>query len=277
MHLLSLRSNWLALVELLGLIRRHSELTWEMTKREISDRYAGSAIGILWTFGHPLIQIAVYVFMFRFVFRVPLNDTSESPFDYTTYILAGLIPWIAFAESMGKGASTIVGNAGLVKQVVFPLEILPVKGVLSTFLTQLISTLLLVVYVLAVCQTISWTYLLLPVLFVMQLLLMIGVSCMLSAVGAYVRDLKEFVTIYCLLGIYLMPVVYQASLVPELFQPVLYLNPFSYMIWCYQDVCYFGAIEHPWAWPVFLLISVGSFCMGYQTFRALKPFFGNVL
>jgi lipopolysaccharide transport system permease protein len=192
-------------------------------------------------------------------------------------MLSGLIPWLAFTESMSKAASIITGNTNLVKQVVFPLEILPVKTVVASLLTQLVSTCILVIYVLVACHTFSWTYALLPVLFVMQLMLMVGIACLLGSVGAYFRDVKELVQVFCVVGVFLMPIVYQPSQVPEIFQPILYVNPFSYMIWCYQDVCYFGYVAHPWAWPIFLLISVGSFCLGYRTFRKLKPHFGNVL
>jgi lipopolysaccharide transport system permease protein len=277
MHLLSLRANGQALLELLLLLRRHSQLTWEMTKREIADRYAGQAIGTVWTFAHPIIQMAVYVFIFSYVFSTRMVVETGSPFDFTAYILAGLIPWLAFSESMSKAASVIVGNANLVKQVVFPLEVLPVKSTLASFLTQLVATAVLLLYVLIVCQTLTWTYLLLPVLFALQLLFMVGLACLLGAVGTYFRDLKELVQIHSIIGIYLMPIVYQPSMVPPVFQPLLYANPFSYMIWCYQDVCYFGYIAHPWAWPVFAALSVGSFCIGYRAFRKLKPYFGNVL
>jgi lipopolysaccharide transport system permease protein len=277
MHVLSLRTNWLALVELLALVHRHAQLTWELTKRELSDKYAGSIVGIVWTVGHPLIQMAVYVFIFSYVFAARMNDPSLSSFDYTTYILSGLIPWLAFSESLLKGTVTITAHSNLVKQVVFPLEILPVKSVLASFLTQLVSTIVLILYVLIFCQTLSWTYLLLPLLFVLQLLFMVGVSCVLCSIGAYFRDLKELAQVFCVVGIYLMPIVYDPSNVPALFRPVLYLNPFSYMVWCYQDACYFGHIAHPWAWPVFFVVSVGSFCLGYRTFRKLKPYFGNVL
>ena len=277
MHLLSLRTNWLALVELFALIRRHSQLTWEMTKRELSDRYAGSAVGMVWTIGHPLVQIAVYVFIFSYVFAARMGEGVVSSFDYTTYILAGLIPWLGFSESMNKATGTITGNSNLVKQVVFPLEVLPVKGVLASFLTQLVSTAIMIVYALVTAGRLEWTYALLPALFAMQLLFMVGVSCLLCSVGAYFRDMKELVQIFCLIGIYLMPVVYQPHQVPPMFQPLLYFNPFSYLVWCYQDAVYFGTIAHPWAWPVLLVLSVGSFCLGYRTFRRLKPHFGNVL
>ena len=106
---------------------------------------------------------------------------------------------------------------------------------------------------------------------------MLGMAFLLSAAGAYFRDLKDFVQVFTIVNLYLMPVFYLPMWVPALFKPVLYINPFSYMIWCYQDVLYYGNIEHPWAWTVFAIGSVLVFLTGYYLFRRLKVVFGDVL
>ena len=277
MSLLSARTHFHACGEVVGLLTRHRQLTWEMTRREVSDRYAGQVLGAFWAIGHPLALMGVYLFIFGCVFRMKVGGTPEMPLDYTVYLLSGLIPWMAFQESMAKGATVIVGNANLVKQVVFPVEVLPVKGVIASFSTQLVATTILAGYVLATHRALPWTYLLLPGLFFFQSLAMIGAAYTLAAVGAYFRDLKDFVQVFCIAGMYLMPVVYLPNMVPRVFRPLLSLNPFSYMAWCYQDACYFGRFAHPWAWPVFLLGSLAAFYLGYRVFRKMKTCFGNVL
>ncbi len=277
MSILSLRANWFAFSEVMAILRRHFELTWEMTKRELTDRYAGQAIGAVWTIGHPLIQTLVYVYIFTFVFAGRMTGFEHISFDYTTYMLAGLVPWLTFNEVLSKSTQSIVGNANLVKQLVFPLEILPVKTVWASLLAQLVGTACMLLYVLIACRTLSWMYILLPVLIAFQMLLMIGMAFLLGSFAAYFRDIKEFVQIFAVISIYLLPIVYHPSMVPPVFQPFLYVNPFSYMIWCYQDVCYYGSFEHLWAWPVFLGMSLFVFTLGYRTFRKLKPYFGNVL
>jgi homopolymeric O-antigen transport system permease protein len=277
MSVLSPRAYWRSAGELVGILRSHPQLTWEMAKREITDKYAGQLLGAFWAVGHPLILIAVYVFIFAFVFQVKIGDRGVFPLDYSTYLLAGLIPWLAFAESMLKTAAVVTANTNLVKQVVFPVEILPVKSVLASFATQLISTFLLVVYVLSRHHRLPWTYALLPVLFVFQLLAMIGVACTLAALGAFFRDLKELVQIFTVVGVYLMPAVYLPDMVPPLFRPLLHANPFSHVAWCYQDACCFGRIEHPVSWLVFPVLAILVFSFGYRVFRKLKPMFGNVL
>jgi lipopolysaccharide transport system permease protein len=273
----SITHHFDALQELIALLSRHRELTWEMTAREIKDRFAGQAFGILWVVGHPLILIGVYIFLFAIVFKTKIGGTHELPLDYTTYMLAGLIPWLSFQESMSKGATVIVSHANLVKQVVFPVAILPVKCVLASLLTQGVMTVLLSAYVLITFGALPWTFALLPLLFLLQALAMIGISYTLAAIGTYFRDLKEFVQVFSTVGMFLIPIFYLPGWVPNSLKPILYLNPFSYVVWCYQDACYFGRIEHPWAWLLFSVGSAGTFYLGYRVFRKLSVAFGNVL
>jgi len=277
MGLFSPTHHFMAFRELLSLLTRHHQLTWEMAKREISDRYAGQILGTFWAVGHPLILMGIYVFVFAFVFKQKVGGTRELPLDYTVYLLSGLIPWMSFQECMSKSAIVILSNANLVKQVVFPTEILPVKGVIASCFTQVISTVVLLVYVLLSHGSLFWTYLLIPVLYVFQILAMVGVSYIFSAIGAYFRDLKDFIQAFCVMGIFLIPLFYLPGQLPAPFQPVLYLNPFSHMIWCYQDVLYFGRFEHPWSWGLYIAGSLCVFYAGYRIFRKLKLMFGNVL
>ena len=106
---------------------------------------------------------------------------------------------------------------------------------------------------------------------------MVGVSFFLASIGVFFRDIKDFVQIFSVVGVYLMPTFYLPTLVPSVFRPLLYLNPFSYMIWCFQDLIYFGRLEHRMSWVVFPLISITVFVLGYRVFRKLRPMFGNVL
>jgi lipopolysaccharide transport system permease protein len=263
--------------EIVRLLTKHRQLTWEMTKREISDRYAGQAIGTLWAAGHPLAQMLVYIFIFAFVFKARIGGAHGTPGDYIIYFLSGLIPWIAFQESLAKGSMVIVSNSAIVKQVVFPIEVLPVKGVLASMITQLLSSAVFIGYVIIRREGLSWTFALLPLLWTAQFLAMSGVSYVLSSIGAYFRDIKDVVQLSGLLGMYLVPIAYLPEWVPEWIRPLYWLNPFSYMAWCYQDACYYGRFEHPWAWVVFPLGSLAVFYLGYRVFKKLKTQFGNVL
>jgi lipopolysaccharide transport system permease protein len=206
-----------------------------------------------------------------------MEGIQALPLDQPTYILSGLIPWLAFSDSMSKGSTAITSAANLVKQVIFPIEILPVKGVLACFVTQLIGTLFLILYVLISYHTLYLSYFLLIPLLFMQLLAMIGVSYVFSSVGVYFKDLKDFVGIFLTAGLFLAPILYHPGMVPKSVAPLLSLNPFSHMVWCYQDAFFFGGFEHPWSWVVFSCFSLIAFYFGYRVFRKLKLMFGNVL
>lgn len=277
MSLFDLRAHFDACRELVFLLTKRRQLLWAMVRREIGEQYAGQMIGSFWAIGHPLILMLVYVVVFSFVFKMRLGGTVDHPMNYPVYMLSGLIPWMTFQTCLSKGVGVISANANLVKQVVFPIEILPVKTVLASSISQGISLILLTTYVLIIYRALPLTYLLLPILVFTQILAMIGVAYVLSAAGAYFRDLKEFVQVFTVAGIYAMPIFYLPEMVPSLLKPILYLNPFSHMVWCYQDALYFGSFRHPYSWGLFFSMSGLCFYGGYRIFRKLKVFFGSVL
>ncbi len=262
------------------LMTRHRVLIWEMTRREIGQRYAGQVLGSLWAIGHPIFLMGLYVFVFAFVFPTRFSISETMPRDLVTYILAGLIPWLTFSESMGKGTGVILAHSGLVKQVLFPIEILPVKVVLATFLTQIIATATLLVYMFALGGGWPFTVVILPLLFFFQILAMIGVGYFLSAVGVYFRDLKDIVQVFLTAGLFLAPILYLPHWLSKIWLPfhvILFLNPFSHLVWCYQDLLYYGRFQHGWSWVVIIVLSIGVFYGGYWTFRRLNRMFGDLL
>ncbi len=262
---------------LYGLLTLHRELLWELVKRELSDRYAGQWLGALWVVAHPLLMMAVYVFIFAYVLQVRMDESRAMSGDYTTYILSGLIPWLAFQEAMNRSCGAVLSQASLVKQMVFPVEVLPIKVVLAACVTPMIAFAVLGTYVFATKQAVPASYAFLPLLFFIQLVGMVGVGFLLSAVSVYFRDLKEIVQVFGVIGAFFMPVFYLPDWVPSVLQPFLYLNPFSYFIWCYQDLLFFGRVEHWWAWVVAPVFSSALLYLGYRTFRTLKTMFANVL
>lgn len=275
--LLNVPAHFQAFNEVVGLLTKHRRLTLEMARREIKDRYLGQILGLAWFFGHPFLLIGIYVFLFGVVFRTRLDVSFDSKLSYTSYILAGLVPWLAVADLLGKSTTIITMSTNLVKNLIFPIEVLPVRSALISYATLLVFLTGTIVYSGLSSQFFPWTYLLLPVLLLLHLFATIGLAYLLSSVGVFLRDLKDLVQVFTMLGVYLMPAFYLPNATPQLFRPLLYLNPFSYMIWCYQDVLFYGRIEHPWAWIVWTAISLGFFVLGYRVFRKLKAFLGNAL
>lgn len=258
------------------LVRRR-ELLLELAKRELTDRYAGQWLGAWWVIVHPLIMMGVYVVLFGVILQIKLERAPGVPGDYILYLLAGLIPWLALQDGLVRSCQAITGHATLVKQVVFPVEVLPLKSMVPALVSQMVALSVLVAYVLVQEHRISLAYGLLPLVVALQALLTIGLAYAVSAVAVYIRDLKDLVQVFGVVGLYLVPALYVPEWVPDLLRPVVTMNPFSSMVWCYQDVLYWGTIAHPWAWVAFPLTTLVACLAGAAVFRHLKTWFGNAL
>jgi lipopolysaccharide transport system permease protein len=268
---------WLDVRRGLSLLFWHWRLALAMAARDLRTRYAGQFAGTFWIIGHPLFQMCVFVFVFAVVFRQRIGGSFEMPRDYTTYILAGLVPWLTLSSAIPGFCSSVVGNANLVKQFTFQLEILAIKDVLISMVFWFVGIAIIIVYGLVVDHSLPWTVVLLPLVLAFHVMFSIGLGWLLSSIGVFVRDMKDVATVLVTAGIYVLPVVYLPSWIPAAFRPVIDLNPFSSMIWVYQDTLYFGRIEHPLAWLFFATLSLISFGFGLRVFVALKPFFGKAL
>ncbi|CAA7619097.1 ABC-2 type transporter [Magnetospirillum sp. LM-5] len=266
-----------AFVEGVTIVAARRHLIVALTKREIGEQYAGQMLGAYWSLMHPLIHMAVYIFVFNFIFNARIGGTADIPLDFAGYMMSGLLPWLSTQQAMIRSCSALTGSANLVKQVVFPIEVLPIKVVLAVVPGQVVTLTIMIAYAIIVAGIPPATYLLLPVLALAQLLLMLGIAFALAIVGALLRDIKDIIQVLTLVAIYTMPVFYLPDWVPQMLRPILYFNPFSYMTWCYQDALFYGRIEHPIAWIVFMGGSVLVFVTGYRMFRRLRPWVGNVL
>lgn len=276
LKILEPQANVAALRELADLFRKHRELTWAMAYRDILDRYAGQVLGGLWAIGSPLLIMAVYIFVFTFVFKVRLG-TELQPGNYTVYLLAGLAPWMALQEALGRGPMAVVGNANLVKQIVFPSEILPLKIVLGTLPTLLVG--LAVTMGLSIvsgtARPLGW--LLLPAAILPQMIMTAGLVYLLAAIGVFVRDVKDVVSILLTLGLFLHPILYAPNSTPRILDLAFQASPVSHVVWCYRDALYYGGVTRPWSWIMAPLSSIVLFAFGYRVYRMLRPSFGNAL
>jgi ABC-type polysaccharide/polyol phosphate export permease len=186
---------------------RHRELLWELQKRDLSDRFVGSVLGALWSIVHPLLLMAVYVAVFGFVFKVKLDQTGTGELDYPAYLIAGFLPWLAMMDVMSRSAGVIYANVNLVKQVAFPLELLPAKGLLGAFIPQAVGTACLLAYIAVQFGYVPPAIVLLPVALLFQGLAALGLGWLLALVGAYFRDTPNVLQIFFQLNFFLMPVV----------------------------------------------------------------------
>jgi len=268
---------WDAGFSVIRQVWKHRELTLTMAKREFLDRYAGQVLGMYWGIIHPLLILGVFLFLFGIIFKARIGGTVSVPYGYTIYLFSGMIPWLCFQEVMNKGALAVTANANLVKQVIFPLEVLPIKTVLGSLPGLTVSIGFMTVYALAAYHFLPWTYVLLPVLVLMEVLFAVGVVFFLASFGVFFKDTKDLIQFLTFIGIYLSPIVFLVEWVPNAFRPIIYANPLSHMIWCFQDVCYYGRFQHPISWLVFFGMTCLVFFLGARTFMRLKTHFGNHL
>jgi lipopolysaccharide transport system permease protein len=221
-------------------------------------------------------MVAIYVVVFGRIFASSAPVDPARP-DQTTFLLAGLVPWVIMSELLGKACALITGNAGMVKQLVFPIEVLPIKGAMASMISLTVAMTVVVLYALAANGALMWSYMALPLVMSLQFLLMIGLCYILSAIAPFFRDLKDFVTVFLGFALFISPALYFNVGLPGLFRAAIGLNPFSYMIWVYQDVLWYGGFAHPWAWAAFAALALGSFSLGYRFFTFLKHGFAEIL
>lgn len=275
--IISLKNNYEALLELKHIMRAHWHLFRLLLKKELLEQHAGQFFSQFWAVFQPLFLILVYTVIFSFIFKIKLETSYSLPLDYTVYILSGLIPWIAFQQSMSKSTVAILSNGSLVKQVVFPIEILPIRSAVSCVVVIVLGCSFVMFYSFVQFQSISTLYLMLPVVCILQIFAMSGVGFLLSTLAVFFRDTKEIVTLFLTVNIFLIPATYLPNMVPRVFRVIVYFNPFSHLVWVYQDILYFGRFEHPVSWLIFIIASLLSLPIGFRVFRKFKMYFGNVL
>jgi lipopolysaccharide transport system permease protein len=269
-------SNTSATQFLFASLVKNRRLLLEMARRDVSDRYAGQMLGAVWAVIHPVTTVAVFIFMFAVIFRVKVDGTLAIPGDHTLYMVSGLVPWLVIADVLGRSSSLVSSQASLVKQVVFPVEILPAKMVLASLPTFVIGFAGLLIYALAVGRA-SPALLLYPLAAIPLYLFLFGVAFVLSAIGVFLRDIREVVQMYTLVGVYIAPIFYFMDWVPERIRPILYLNPVTIFIETFHDAAYYGELRSWPLWAASLLIGIVATWFGAMVFARLKPHFGSYL
>ena len=269
--------NRAAIVKTLATAYQHRELLKEMILRSLHAAHARHGFGGAWIYLQPLIIVSTYLLIFGFVLGSRIQNGNNFPGDYPSYILIGLVPWLMMQAALIRSSTALLSNGNLVKQIVFPIEILPVAAVAASAIPYIPAFLLVIVYKAVVSGGLPWTVCLLPVVLLLLASLAMGLAFALSGLTAFVRDVGEVVQSFCSVALYLMPIVYLPGWVPHALRPLVYIIPFSYPAWVMQDVLFFGYIAHPISWLITTIFAVGSLALGFRLFEKLKPYYGNVL
>ena len=257
-------------------IWQNRDLIYRMTIKDINDRYAGSNLGLLWSMIGPLFLVAIYSLTFTFIFQVKIG--TGKPVEYALYAICALVPWIVMQEALVKTTSSLLSNTNLVKQVIFPIDILPVNAVFNSFPTIIFGfTLYIIIFAIFLTHQLSLMFLFLPVVIFFQVLFSIGIGWLLAALGVYFRDLREIINVSLLVFMFITPVLYLESMLPKALIWPIKFNPFTHLINMYRDIFFYGQIQHPWSFIIFGLLAILTFYLGYYFFQKVKSFFANVL
>jgi len=239
-------------------ILENRELIWEMALRDLKGGSKGAILGILWVAINPLIQVTAYVVIVSFIFKAKLSSDS-GPFDYALYVLSGMIPWQMMARSINEAPMLIRSNTELVKQVMYPIETLPMIHLLVGSFGGLVNFIVFL-FLFFVRGNVSWTLILLPIPLSLLLVFILGVSWIFSVSGVILKDLKEIVTVVMMLLVYFSPVIISDSMVGGAIWRWIMLNPLSHIVLTFRDV--FWGSFHLWSWVIFLTMSVAAFLCG---------------
>ena len=248
----------------------YRELLKTSITKDVGGKYKHSFLGVIWSFINPLLQIAVYAL----VFQVILKSNIEN---YAVYLCCGLVPWQYFSSVVLRGAATIIDNGNIIKKVYFPREILPISVVASEGVNFLISTTIILGFVILGGIGLSWNILWYFLILAIQIIVSIGIAFIVSSLTVYFRDLLHLLGILMQLLFYATPIVYSMDSVPASMKWLLMLNPMSYLIEGYRNIFYNKTMPNFKGLLIALVMGVVLCVCGYFIFRKLEKRFAEEL
>lgn len=266
------RAIWQPLWDLPG----RSELILSLARRDLAARYKGSVLGILWAILTPAVTIAIFTFIFAGIFGARFA-AQGTPWNYALYLFCGLLPWTMFQETVQQSSTAIVTHANLVKRVVFPLETLPVAQALSSLANQLFGTFVLLIAALILNRHLPVTVLWLPVLLIPQLVAALGAAWLVASLGVFLRDIAQGITLLLTAWMFLTPIIYPESIVPQKFRPLLEANPFTPLVRSYRRIILEGAPPDWYGLAYFAVFALLLFLFGYWWFAKSRRNFADVV
>lgn len=244
----------------------YRELLKTNIKKEIRGKYKGSWLGILWTFLNPLLMLAVYSFVFPYILRVNVEN-------YTIFMIVALIPWNFFTTAIQTGTGSVVANGNILKKVYFPREIIPISITTSQLVNFLITCIIMFIFIIFSGVGFSYHVIIFPLLVLIQYIITLAFTFVLSALTVFVRDIDHFVSVVLMLGFYATPIVYQANMLPEKFQWALKINPMAQIVEAYRAILYYHKTPNWEMLGIWGILSVVLLVLGYMIFKKLEKSF----
>lgn len=256
---------------------RNRQLIKALIQRDIVGRYRGSLLGLFWSFIHPVFMLGVYTFIFSVIFQARWEEDSNSKAEFAMMLFSGLIVFNFFAECFNRSPSIILQNPSYVKKIVFPLEVLPIVVVGSALFHTLVSFLVWLVFYLYLYGIPNPSILLLPIIAMPLLMLTIGISWLLAALGVYLRDISQLTSILTTILMFLSPIFYPASAIPEDFRVLLLLNPLTLALEHIRGAMMSGQLPLFREWSLYFILSLFVAWLGLAWFQKVRRGFADVL
>jgi lipopolysaccharide transport system permease protein len=239
-----------------------------VTRTELSERYAGSLLGLGWLVATPALFLGVYAAVYLYIFDLRGPGLARS--EYLLYIVTGLVPYLATAEAVSLGVTSVVASRAVLSNVVFPIDLVPPKAVLSAQPTMVVGSTMLAVAAVAL-HSVTWVVVLAPLIWILQVLALIGLGWILALLNVILRDLTHAVSVILLLILVASPIAYTPDMVTGRLKLLVALNPLAYFIVAYQRIVVLGKLPTLGQTVGIVVISLGLFGLGGWFFARAKP------
>jgi lipopolysaccharide transport system permease protein len=245
----------------------HGNLLLRVTWSDLRTKYAGSVLGISWVVIAPAVLLSLYAVVYLLIFRVRVPGLSGA--DYVLYIFAGLVPYLMTAEALSGGVGSVIVNKGVLNSTVFPIDLAPVKAVLGAQGSMIVGMTGTIIGVIAIGRA-SWSILVLPLVWVLHVMALMGVTWILSLVNVVFRDLQNLITLLLFVLMIASPIAYTPAMVPQSLKAIIILNPFAYYVLTYQRILVLGQLPDPKTAIVLVVTSLVLFVAGGWFFARVK-------
>jgi len=257
---------------------KHRQLIFQMIKREVIGRYRGSVIGLAWSFFNPILMLLVYTIVFSMIFKARWGLAGEeSKLQLALILFTGMIVLNFFIEVLNRAPNLILSNVNYVKKVVFPLEILSVISIGTALFHACISFFVLIAAFFLFNGYLNLTVLLIPIVILPLIILSLGFSWILASFGVFVRDTGQTIGLLTTLLMFLSPVFYPVSAVPEALQPYIMINPMTFIIEQVRLVVMRGEFPNWTGLGIYLVIAILLMLAGFTWFQKTRKGFADVI
>ena len=254
----------------------YKQLLKSFVVRDLKSKYLGSAIGLFWSVLDPIFTLILYTFVFAYILKIKFGGDGGLA-DFALYLFCALLPWLAIQESIQRSMGVIPENANLIKKMVFPARILPTYIVVSSFVGQLIGTIILVVAIMLKGYHLSLHVFFLPIIFIIQFFMTMGVCLALASVNVFIRDTSHLVGKVLMVWMYVTPIVYPLSIVPEKVQPLFMINPIMHLVDAYREVLLNNSFPDPAGILFLAVFALIVFKLGDKIFKKTRHKFADVI